>query len=87
MKETLTTITKKGQVTIPVEIRRSLGLTPGDKIGFVLEDDQLRVVRPGSVVVRTAGIFKGNESPLTAEDLREVAERAIAEDVVERTGK
>lgn len=38
----------------------------------------------GSVVARTAGIFKTDQPPLTAEELREAGERAIAEDVSER---
>jgi antitoxin PrlF len=31
------TVSSKGQVTIPVEIRRSLGLREGDKVRFVAE--------------------------------------------------
>lgn len=86
MKELLSTVTTKGQVTIPVEIRRRLGVSARDKVAFVLDDDQVRLVRKGSVVARTAGILKTPQSPLTAEELREAAERAIAEDVIERTG-
>ncbi|QVJ01904.1 AbrB/MazE/SpoVT family DNA-binding domain-containing protein [Nocardiopsis eucommiae] len=38
-------ITEKGQVTIPVEVRRRLGLSPGDEVEFVLEGNGARVVR------------------------------------------
>jgi antitoxin PrlF len=31
------TVSSKGQVTIPIEIRRSLGLRKGDKVRFVAE--------------------------------------------------
>lgn len=86
MKELLSTVTTKGQVTIPVEIRRLLGVVAHEKIAFILEGDQVRLARKGSVVARTAGIFKTTQPPLTAEELREAAERAIAEDVVERLG-
>jgi antitoxin PrlF len=34
----ITTLTSKGQVTIPKEIRDELGLKPSDKIVFSLED-------------------------------------------------
>lgn len=37
MKEIPATITSKGQVTIPVEVRRHLGLKQRDKIAFVIE--------------------------------------------------
>ena len=32
-----TTVSSKGQVTIPVRIRRRLGLKPGDRIEFVVK--------------------------------------------------
>ena len=86
VRELVSTITTKGQVTIPVEIRRLLGVAPRDKIAFVVEDGQVRLARRNSVVERTAGAFRSQESPLTAEELREAAERAIADDVIERMG-
>ncbi|MCL5025206.1 MAG: type II toxin-antitoxin system PrlF family antitoxin [Chloroflexi bacterium] len=85
MRELLSTVTTKGQVTIPVEVRRRLGVAPHDKIAFILEDDQVKLARKGSVVARTAGMLKTDRPPDTAEELREQAERAIAEDVAERT--
>jgi AbrB family looped-hinge helix DNA binding protein len=38
-------ITSKGQITIPVEIRRSLGVRTGDKIRFVEQESGIGVVR------------------------------------------
>ena len=31
------TITSKGQVTIPVDVRKRLGLKPGDRIDFIVD--------------------------------------------------
>jgi antitoxin PrlF len=39
MKELPSTITSKGQVTIPAEVRKHLGLKQGDKVSFVIEDE------------------------------------------------
>jgi antitoxin PrlF len=39
MKEIVSTISSKGQVTIPVEVRRHLGVSTNDKVAFVLDDD------------------------------------------------
>ncbi len=39
MKEILMTITSKGQVTIPSEVRRHLGLRKRQKIALVLENN------------------------------------------------
>jgi antitoxin PrlF len=39
------TISSKGQVTIPLEIRNRLGLATGDRVDFVVEKDRT-VIRP-----------------------------------------
>jgi antitoxin PrlF len=77
-------VTRKGQITIPAEIRRSLGLEIGDQVVLVLEGEQVCLARTDSVVARTAGMLNSARPPLAAEALREVTERAIAESVVER---
>jgi AbrB family looped-hinge helix DNA binding protein len=38
MKEIVSTVTSKGRVTIPAEVRRYLGVAPGDAISFVIDD-------------------------------------------------
>jgi AbrB family looped-hinge helix DNA binding protein len=38
-------VTSKGQITVPVEIRRSLGVKPGDSIRFEQQEGGIRVVR------------------------------------------
>ncbi len=41
------TLTIKGQVTIPKRLRDYLGLSPGDKVGFeYTEDGAVRIVAP-----------------------------------------
>jgi antitoxin PrlF len=39
------TISTKGQITVPIEIRRRLGLREGDRVEFVVEDG-LTILRP-----------------------------------------
>lgn len=43
MKHIITSMTQRGQVTIPVEIRHKFGLKPGDKVMFTIEDGQVTV--------------------------------------------
>lgn len=48
MSRYVSTISSKGQVTIPADIRRKLGVNPADKITFVLPEDEkveIRLVR------------------------------------------
>ena len=42
------TISSKGQITVPLEIRNRLGLKRGDRVEFVVEDDRttIRPARP-----------------------------------------
>ena len=51
-------ITRKGQVTIPIEFRKELELLEGDTVLFEMDEKGLHIVRPDDVVVPTAGIFK-----------------------------
>jgi len=78
-------VTRKGQITVPSEIRRELGIKEGDRMTFTLNDGELTLTTTGSVVEATAGAFKNYGPALTAEELRDAAEKAIAEDVVERS--
>jgi len=39
------TISSKGQITIPMEIRRRLGVKEGDRVEFVVEDGRT-IIRP-----------------------------------------
>ncbi len=39
-------ITSKGQITVPLEVRKELGVKPGDKIRFEKNEDQEITVRP-----------------------------------------
>jgi AbrB family looped-hinge helix DNA binding protein len=81
-----TVVTRKGQITIPAEVRQTLGLTEGDRVAIVLEDNlQVLLTRTQSVVACTAGMLKSASAPLSAEELRQAAESAIADAAGERS--
>ena len=52
------TLTSKGQVTIPVALRNHLGLQPGDQVGFVVEDGKVQLVRREQRIEAAFGIVK-----------------------------
>jgi AbrB family looped-hinge helix DNA binding protein len=85
MQERVSVVTRKGQITIPAEFRKALGLKEGDKVALSLEEGKVRLSPSESVVTRTAGVFKTDEPAKTAEELRVLAEEAIAADVIERS--
>ena len=80
------TITRKGQVTIPVEIRRKFGLNEGDLVVFSEIDGQIVLAPETAPVLATAGIFRRYAvgDPISAEDLREAAACAVIDGVRER---
>jgi antitoxin PrlF len=46
MREFVSTISSKGQVTIPADVRRELGVEAADKVAFVLTDEGKVELRP-----------------------------------------
>ncbi len=73
-------VTTKGQVTIPVDIRRMLGLIPRSKVSFIVKDNEVKITPAQSVVAATAGILKSNYPRYTIEEETAAAEEAIAEE-------
>jgi AbrB family looped-hinge helix DNA binding protein len=81
-----TTVTRKGQVTIPIDIRRRLGIKEGDKLAVEVHDDEIVFRRAQSYAERTAGILAKYRLhvPMTPEEEREAFGQAIAEEVAEQ---
>ena len=79
----VTTLTRKGQVTIPVDIRRALDLKQGDRVAVERHGDAVVMRRSQGVADRTAGILAAyrREPALGAEEERAAFERAVAEEV------
>jgi AbrB family looped-hinge helix DNA binding protein len=62
-----TTVTTKGQVTIPIEIREALGIEPHDKVEFVLDGNGARL-RKRLSISEIAGSIPPLPSVMTVED-------------------
>ncbi|MDA8189441.1 MAG: AbrB/MazE/SpoVT family DNA-binding domain-containing protein [Dehalococcoidales bacterium] len=74
-------ITRKGQVTIPAEVRHLLGVHPHENVTFIVDKNQVRIVPAKSVVAQTAGMLKSPRPCLSPEEEENVAEDAVAEEV------
>ncbi len=89
MKELLTVVTRKGQITLPVEIRRSLGIKEGDKVAVSLaevsddEEAQIVILRPvRSVAEMTFGAVRARKHPEDFKELRRWFEEGVAEEAM-----
>ena len=71
----LAKVTSKGQVTIPVEIRRKLGVKEGDKILFVEERGRIYVMNSSMEALRNAqAAFAGEADRLGLQNEQDVAD-------------
>lgn len=78
----MTTITTKGQVTIPEAVRRALGASVGDKVAFFhvekdLKEATIRVIST-SVVDQLAGSLKTSVSYMPQGKVRKILARERA---------
>lgn len=72
-------ITSKGQITVPKAIRETLGVVPGDRIAFRVEEDGRVLVEPETGDLRTLrGVLKPRQGGVSVEDMAAaVRERAV----------
>jgi AbrB family looped-hinge helix DNA binding protein len=56
------TVTVKGQVTIPVEIRRLLNLQAGDQVAFIIDNDRIALERRERRIEAAFGLLKAERS-------------------------
>jgi len=76
MKELVTTMTQKGQVTIPVDIRNLLGLKAKDKVAFSIDNGNV-LLAPAKYTLETA---YGAVKPLSKlQDLKKLTKTAMVE--------
>jgi antitoxin PrlF len=71
------TLTRKGQATIPVEIREKMGLKEGDSLIWQENDGNVTVIGAREYVQRMRGMLKPfvdpSKPPLTIEEMKEAA--------------
>jgi antitoxin PrlF len=84
MREITATISKRGQITIPVEVQRLLGVGPRQRVTFAIDDGKVRLI-PAHYSLESV---LGSVPPLSEHDdiehlIREAkeerAERLVAE--------
>ena len=75
----LATITSKGQVTIPKEVRESLHLHAGDKIEILVKENGEAIIRP--VLKKVDDLFcklkKPNQKTVSVEEMNQAIKQRI----------
>lgn len=74
------TVTVKGQTTLPKDIRQALSLAPGDRVRyFILDGGEVRLLRSQSVM-RLGGLLKGrSDRAVSLEEMDEAIAQGARE--------
>jgi len=46
-------VMSKGQITLPIDIRKSMGLSTGDRVALIYENDRVIMVNPAIYAMET----------------------------------
>ena len=76
---TESSITKKGQTTLPKPVRDVLGLQPGDRVRYVISGGEVRIM-PVRPINRLFGTLRHDGPAVTIEEM----EQAVADGACER---
>jgi AbrB family looped-hinge helix DNA binding protein len=77
-----TILTSKGQITLPVEIRREMGLTTGDRLEFTRnpETGGYEVTRTAGSIMDLKSSLKYDGPPVTVEQMNRDIAQYLADD-------
>ena len=81
MKQLLSSVSRKGQVTIPLEIRHRLGIKPRDKIAFSLQDGTVTIAPVRSSIRNFYQSVPALDPPRTLWEMAEIAAEEHAQQV------
>jgi AbrB family looped-hinge helix DNA binding protein len=75
------TITSKGQVTIPIQVREKLGLRAGDRVDFVQTEPRKFEIIPatGSVRDLKGMLYKKGRKPVSIEEMNAAIGWAVSQ--------
>ncbi len=71
--ELVSTLTQKGQVTIPAPIRRLLGLKPKSKVAFLQKKDGVHIAVPRYTIATIKGAVPALSQKYSEKEIREIA--------------
>lgn len=87
MKEIITTVTQRSQVTIPAEVCRVLNIKPRDKIAFTIEKDRVSLAPAPFTLESAYGSVRSIGRQGSLEDISQAAKDAKAEQSVRESSE
>jgi AbrB family looped-hinge helix DNA binding protein len=84
MTEFIGSVSTKGQVTLPQEIRRKLGINPGDKVRISIEEERV-ILRPAEISLLASYMsIPPLKKPLSDEEMDQAIEDAVVDEYLEK---
>jgi AbrB family looped-hinge helix DNA binding protein len=80
MKELVSRVSSKGQVTIPVEIRKLLGLRPGNKVAFQVFPEGVKLSHLSSNLETSFKAVPALKTPLPFSEMADIAREEHAKE-------
>ena len=65
------TLTARGQTTIPAEIRKKLALKPGDRILYLEEEGRVRIIAADKRTRDLQGLLPKPDKPVSLEEMED----------------
>ena len=65
------TVTVKGQTTLPRDVRAALGLTSGDKVRYLILDGEVRILKARSVMEMIGILSRSGQKPVSLDEMDE----------------
>jgi AbrB family looped-hinge helix DNA binding protein len=86
-REITASITSRGQVTVPAEIRDLLGLEEGGKVIFVVQDGKVTIKKPRFTMKSVGGSVPPLKKKLSWEETLRIAHEDAAERYIEKAAR
>jgi AbrB family looped-hinge helix DNA binding protein len=81
------TVTSKGQTTIPKEIRDRMGLKTGDRVAFIVRGEEVVLRTVKGTLLDLRGAIAPRRRPEDLDAVRREVRKAVGERAARRVGK
>jgi AbrB family looped-hinge helix DNA binding protein len=72
----ISTLTSKGQITVPKPIRERLDLQPGDRVEFFIDESgEITLVPVTRSITKLKGLVPRPDKPVTLEEMQHAIEK------------